>query len=151
MKLAELETHPWSFATTRASLAADSTEPEFGRANAFQLPSDYVKLLSEYAEDNSNTNDWEIEGRKIYTDYSAPLEIRYIYDVTDPNEMTPLFREVLATRLALELCEELTQSNTKKAELSDEYELVVRRAKRSNAFAKVAAQPPTDSWITVRD
>lgn len=151
VKLAELRDHPWSFAIKRATLAADSTAPDWGRANAFQLPSDFVKLLSPYPEDNDNSIDHQIEGKKIYTDEDDPLYIRYIYDVTDPNEMDSLFREAFSTRLALELCEELTQSNAKKADLESEYDRIIRRARRANAIESVSAKPPEDEWITVRN
>lgn len=149
-KLAELEDHEWSFALDRAEIAADADEPTFGRAYSYTLPSDFVRLAHPYPEDNSNALEWIIEGKKIYTDDTAPLQVRYIYDVTDPQEMSPLFREALSARLALELCEELTQSNTKKDSLKDDYEKIIRRAKRSNAIQRVAGEPPEDSWITVR-
>ena len=151
VKRAELRKHPWSFAITRESLAADATAPEFGRENAFQLPSDFIRLLSDYEERNTNDVDWVIEGRKIYTNDSAPLEVRYIYDVTDPTEFDALFCKVLAYAIALELCEQLTQSNTKKAGIKEEYKDTIAEAKRVNAIEKTADRPPSDPWITARD
>jgi hypothetical protein len=147
---AELRAHPWSFATTRTSLAADSDAPEWGRANAFQLPSDFLCLLPVYPEDNSLDTDWIIEGQKIYTDDDDPLYVRYTRRETDPNVFDSLFREALASRIALELCEELTQSNTKKADLRVDYKDSIREARRTNAIEKIAAEPPEDSWITAR-
>lgn len=151
VKLAELRSHPWNFAITREELAADATEPAWGRANSFTLPSDFVRLLPSYPEDNLNDLDFQIEGKKILTDEDAPLYIRYIYDVTDPNEMDALFREALSCKLALELCEEITQSNSKKEAVSKEYEFCIKQAKRSNAIENVAQEPPEDTWVTVRD
>lgn len=147
---AELRAHPWNFATTRATLAADATPPDWGRANAFQLPSNFLRLLPVYPEDNTNDQDWQIEGKKILTNDSDPLYIRYIYRVTDPNEMDVLFREMLSTRMAIELCEELTQSNTKKQGLEGHYKLKLQEARRTNAMENVAQEAPTDSWETVR-
>lgn len=150
VKLAELESHVWSFAIARAELAADASEPDWGRANSFELPADFVRLAHPYPEDNSNADDWQIEGRKILTNDAAPIYLRYVKDVTDPNEMTPLFREALSARLALELCEALTQSNTKKDSLKDDYAEVITRAKKSNAIQRVSADLPEDVWITAR-
>lgn len=147
---AELRAHPWSFSVKRAQLAADSDAPSFGRANAFQLPADCLRLLSPYPEDNLNSLDWQIEGRAIYTDDDAPLEIRYVAQITDPNVMDVLFREALAAKLALELCEELTQSNTKKQLLKQDYKEAILEARRTNAIERVSAEPPEDTWITVR-
>ena len=150
VKLAELEKHPWSFATSRAELAADSEEPLFGKARSFTLPADFLKLLEDYSEDNALTKDWVIEGKKIFTDDADPIYIRYIYNVTDPNQMSPLFREALSTALAYEVCEEITQSNSKKEELKSAYDKIIREAKKSNAFQKVAEMPPEDTWVTCR-
>lgn len=150
VKLALLRSHAWNFAISRASLAADATAPTWGRANAFQLPSDYVRLLPPYPEDNLSTLDFQIEGKKIYTDDSAPIQIRYIYNVTDPNEMDTLFRELLATQIAFELCEEVTQSTSKKAALKEDKIEILREARRINAIENVAADPPEDTWVTVR-
>lgn len=150
LREAELEKHPWVFAVKRAQLAADATEPEFGKQNSFELPSDYLRLLPQYPEDNFNSNDREIEGRKIVTNESAPLNIRYIASITDPNVMSPLFREALSTKIAFELCEELTQSNAKKESLRADYEIVIAEAKRKNAIIQIAQMPPEDPYITVR-
>lgn len=147
---AELRAHPWNFAITRIQLAADSTAPAFGRARAFTLPSDCLRILPPYPEQNINDLDWIVEGRKIYSNDSAPLNIRYIYRVTDPNEMDSLFRELLSARMADELCEEITQSNTKKEQLARDYRKNLLEARRSNAIEKVAEEPPEDSWITAR-
>lgn len=147
---AELRAHPWSFAIKRAQLAADSSTPEFGRANSFPLPSDFLCLREPYPEDNSLDHDWQIEGRKILTDEDAPLNLRYTAKVTDPNDMDVLFRESLATKLALELCEEITQSNSKKESLRQDYKEIIREAKRSNAIERPASQPPEDTWVTIR-
>jgi hypothetical protein len=146
-----LRSHPWNCAISRAELAADAEPPEWGRANAFQLPSDFLRLLPPYPEMNINDLDWQIEGRKILTDDSGPIYLRYIYQVTDPNEMDPLLRELISTELALELCEEITQSNTKKDALKDDVKAIVKDARRVNAFECVAQEPPEDTWITVRD
>jgi hypothetical protein len=147
---AELRAHPWSFAIARTQLAADANAPAFGRANSFQLPSDYLCLREKYPEDNSLDNDWQIEGRKILTDDEAPLDLRYTAKVTDPNDMDVLFREAFATKLAFELCEEITQSNSKKESLRTDYKEIIREARKANAIERVASQPPEDTWVTVR-
>jgi hypothetical protein len=147
---AELRAHPWNFAIARSEIAADSETPDWGRANSFTLPADFLFLLEDYPEDNSLIKDWQIEGRKILTDDDAPIQIRYIKIVTDPNEMDPLFREALATKMAIELCEELTQSNTKKEGLKDDYKEIISQARKRNAIENVAAEPPTDIWLTAR-
>jgi hypothetical protein len=147
---AELRAHPWRFAMTRASLPADADAPEFGKARSFPLPDDWLRMLPPYPEMNMNDLDWEIEGRSIYTNDSAPLDIRYIRLVEDPNEMDALFREALAARMAHEMCEEITQSNTKQQLAADNYKNAIREARRTNAIESISAEPPTDTWETCR-
>lgn len=149
-KQAELRAHVWNFAIKRAELAADSEAPAWGRANAFTLPSDFLRLLPPYPEDNLNSTDWQIEGKKILTDDDAPIYIRYIYNVTDPNEMDALFLDMLSIKLAYDICEEITQSNTKKASLLEDYKDALSEARRINAIENISAKPPEDEWITVR-
>ena len=143
---AEYRKHPWNFAIKRAQLAADTTDPLFGPAAQYPLPSDFIRLLPS----NDSDLDWRIENGAIVTDWGAPLEIRYIYKVTDPNKMDILFRESLSTMIALELCEKLTQSNTKKEGLRVDYKQIISDAKKTNAIENIAQDPPDDSWVTER-
>lgn len=151
IRRAELRAHPWACATARAQLAASSTEPLFGRSYAYPLPSDYLRLLPPDPDLNLNSLDWQIEGTKIISDDTAPLNIRYIYDLEDPNIMDALLREAISCKLALELCEVLTQSNQKKESLRSDYKDSIREARRVNAILNIAAVPPDDEWITVRN
>ena len=64
--------------------------------------------------------------------------------------MDALFREALATKLAIEICEEIAQSNTKNADLKDDYRDIINRARKANAIENVSAEPPEDTWLTVR-
>lgn len=150
LKLKLLRSHIWGFAIARATLAADSTVPDWGRGNAFQLPSDFVRLAPDYAETNTLQRDYAIEGQKILTDFSDPLYIRYIKNVTDANVMDPIFRELLAAEMAVEMCEEMTQSRTKKETLISERAAIFAEARKANAFEKPASVPPEDDWISVR-
>lgn len=146
MRDAELRAHPWNFARARAQLAEDSTAPDFGFDHQYTLPSDFLRL-----HPDSEVDDWQIEGRKILTDDDAPLEIIYIKRVTDTAQFDALFVVALANRLAMQLCEKITQSNTKKAEALRDYVLSIREARRVNAIENVATDPPDDPWITARE
>lgn len=165
VRLAMLRNHTWSCATRREQLAADSPAPTWGPKNSFTLPSDFIRLLDDddfaiwgfnsFNSVNNSRNfsgfrDWKIEGRKIITDDVAPLNVRFVYDLLDPNTMDPLFREALSTNLALELCEELTQSNQKKDSLKLDLKQIIADAKHVNAIEKPAGNPAEDEWNTVR-
>lgn len=150
MRDMELMAHPWVFAVERVALAADAVEPEWGRANSFTLPADFLMLYPSYPEDNDPTLDWEIEGNKILTDDDAPLYLRYIKRVEDPTYFGPLFREALACRLALALCEQVTASGTMKESVRGDYEQAIRSARLRNAIARRPVDAAEDSWIYER-
>jgi hypothetical protein len=136
----------WSFAITRAQLAADATAPAFGFANAFPLPADCLGVIPP----NESDVDWTVEGRAILSDWGAPLEVRYKKVVTDPNDMHADFRELLSLQLAAAMCEEITQSNTKMESIKDDIKTALADAKRNNAFEQTPDEPPEDTWITAR-
>ena len=142
---AELRTHPWNCAITRVSVAPDSDEPAFGYDYQYTLPSDCVRILP----DNTIT-DWKIEGRKILTDTDTEIELVYVKEISDPNDMDPLLVEALASRLAVELAEKVTESATKRQMAWEEYKEWVREARRVNAFESTAQELPEDDWIAAR-
>lgn len=145
-----LRSHPWSFAIARAALAADSTAPvgDSSDTPAYQYswPTDAVRILLP----KSAALDWKIEGRKILTDEVAPLYIRYVAKITDPNTMDAMFREALSCWMAHEMCEALTQSNTKKAGLKADLEYIISEAKRVNAIEKPPVESEVGSWDSDR-
>lgn len=147
---AELRAHPWTFAATRTQLAADSDEPEFGKDRSFTLPADYLRVLPRYPEEVVGFLDWEFEGGKIYTNDSAPLNFRYTRRVTDASLFDPLFREALSMKMALRMCEQLTQSNTKQATLMEKYKMAIREARRTNAIERMPVIAPEGEWLSMR-
>lgn len=147
---AELRKHPWRFAIKRVRLAASVTAPAFGRTTAFPLPSDCLRVIPTDPEQQVATLDWQIENGNILTDDTAPLNIRYVAKITDPNVFDPLFRESLSAALAVSLCEELTNSNLKLEAAKDTYEKIMLEARRANAFERTAAVSPDSDWFTIR-
>lgn len=155
MRDLELRKHRWAFAIRREALAADTTAPAFGPANYFTLPSDFLRLIEPDESENYNTLDWRIEStsdssKKIATDAAAPLNIRYIARITDPTLFDSAFDETLACRVAVQICEQVTQSNAKMESVMAQYKDAVREARRANAIEGIPAEPPTDTWITAR-
>lgn len=145
-----LREHPWNFAIQRFQLAADLTAPAFGYTNAFTLPTGWMRVLAPDPLQNFNDRDWIIEGGKLLTNDASPLNIRCVMDITDTTLMDVAFREALSAKISLELCEALTQSNTKKQAAAADYKESINDAKKVNAIEKVPQQAPYDSWITER-
>lgn len=141
-----LRDHPWNFAVKRAVLASSTEAPAWGFTYKFALPADNLRLLE--IRDMS-TADYQLESGHILANDDA-LYVRYIRRVTDPNEYDSLFVDTAAVRLAFELCEALTQSNTKKSELFSEYEDSLTRAKRVDGQENPPVVFEEDEWIEVR-
>ncbi len=164
----ELRLNNWNFAIARASLAADSPAPTWGRQNSFTLPTDFLKLIEDYPERATQNNDlvgstvaftagfsgmkdWVIEGQAIVTNDSAPLQIRYIYDATDTTLFDSAFAYALGYAMAVQMAEELTQSNSKKSEAISLYKATIEEAKLADSIEVSPADPPPDSWLTARN
>lgn len=142
---AELRDHQWNFATARASLPEVDDAPIYGFAKQYQMPGDCLRVL-----DVEPYADWKIEGRRVLTNVSAPLRIKYVQRVTDTSSFDALFVEALAARMSLELCETLTQSNSKKRAAQDDYAQAIRRARRADAIEGTADALQETSWIKAR-
>ena len=150
MRDLELEKHRWRFAITRTTLAPSGTAPDFDYDQAFPLPSDFLRLLMP----SVTRLDWRIENHEdqlaVLTNDGTSLEIIYVKRVTDPNMMPPTFRAALAARMAVQMCEKITQSNTKLESARVAYKEAIGEARRANALQRTADEGPEDTWITAR-
>lgn len=157
---AMLRAYNWSFAMTRMSLSALADGPDWGYTYYYQLPSDCLRViqvsdewvpygLADYISGPDN-EPYKIEGRKIATDYGAPLKIRYIKRVTETGEFDPMFTEAFACDLAFHAAEAITQSNTKKESAREDKREAILLAIRANAIELPPQVIPDDSWILSR-
>ncbi|WP_312465711.1 hypothetical protein [Atlantibacter hermannii] len=153
-----LRTYRWSFAIRRAKLAALAEKPEYGYQLQYQLPSDCLRID---AVSDSVREEWQwenilpvpryqVEGRKILTDMESPLLLRYGAKVTDPSQYDSAFTEVFACALAVEICETITQSSTKKQAALQDYELAIKQARQASAIERPPIQQQETSWYTSR-
>ena len=155
----ELRAHRWQFAMKRTTLAALSDAPAFGYNYQYALPSDFLRsdmvhdrfpaaILDNYID--AEYLEWTLEGNVILTDIGAPLKLRYVAQITDPTQWDENFREALASRVAMEIAEDLTQSESKKASAAKDYDRAIRQAIRINSIERPAVMPPDNSWIISR-
>jgi hypothetical protein len=150
LRMNELAMNPWNFAIQRFNLAASATAPLFGSYVAYPLPTGWLRVLPPDPDSNVQSRDWVIEGNNLMTVYTAPVQARIVMDIADTSLFHPMFAEALAARMAWEMCEQLTQSNTKKADLQAGYKFAINEAKKQNAIQKIPQAPVEDSWITAR-
>lgn len=110
----------------------EATAPDFEWEYQFVLPSDYLRMDSNYSEsDFDDPNErWQLEGTRLLTNDSE-ANIRYIRKVTDPTEFDSLFVECLILQLAMKLIPALagTMSAARRQEVKDDLRLAMSKAR----------------------
>jgi hypothetical protein len=143
----ELRRHNWNFSIKRAVLAPLATAPAFGYLYAFPVPNDFLKIIMP----PQFNLDWKLENqggvRVILTNQGNVMNLVYVAQITDPMQFDAAFAEAFAAKLAWHMCEEITQSNEKKKDIAAEYKDLIGEASRTDAFEKVSAAQPVDSWL----
>lgn len=128
-----LRAYPWSFARHRRTLSALSTAPIFGWDYAFQLPSDFLKLIDFNGLDAWDLEgDFVMEGGKILTDDDT-AEITYIRRVEDAQLFDSMFVEAFALKLALRICIKLSKDGGVMEAIAARLRVALGEAKRSDA------------------
>jgi hypothetical protein len=134
--------------------------PQANFRNAFRLPSGYLRK----AQQNPNAyptswlggpsgtiySDWTFEGDFLITTDTGPIPFRFVADVTDVTKMDDMFCEALAARLAMEVCEPITQSSSKLGNIAKIYDEWVSQARTVNGIETGSDDPPDDAYLTVR-
>ncbi len=128
--------------------------------NIFRLPAGYLReapqdpkagIYSFLGGPTYNMqNDWLIEGKFLLSQVGTPIIFRFIADVTKVSDMDDMFCECFAARIALETCETITNSNTKKQTINNDYIKFRGEAITVNGIEVGPVEPPEDSYITCR-
>lgn len=89
----------WKCATRTQSLAQESTTPLFDWNYQYQLPEDpkFLRLIAV-----SPKSSYERNGDKLLSDEIA-LDLKYVAQLTDPEQIDPDLAEAIITRLASKL------------------------------------------------
>lgn len=102
------------------------------------------------APDGSMFNDWNYEGRYFTSNDNGVIPYRFMADIQDPMQFDALFVEGFACRIALEVCEPLTQKSDKKADIERAYMKFMTEARTINGIEDGPVYPPEDAYITAR-
>jgi hypothetical protein len=131
----------------RAQKALTPLPPDHGYAYRYDLPSDFLRLL-EQSEDTREL--WELGGREVFSDSGITVPIRYVRRLRDTTKWDPLLQSYVAARLAYEICEELTQSSSKKEALAKDLAALEIKAKGVDAQEQSTNPPDADDWELAR-
>lgn len=128
--------------------------------NIFFLPKGYLKMAAQdpsagkvsYLGFPSNlmVTDWEIENGFLITRENQTIALRFSADVSDVTKFHPMFVEGLASRVAFEIAEPLTQSNAKLQSIGAEYKQFMGEARMTNGIEASAVAAPLDDFIAAR-
>lgn len=149
-----LRSHWWRFANDRATLSQDTNDPDFEWDNQFDLPEDFLRFRSFFADNNTIDKtayfSFEIEGNKLLTNEDT-VEIRYVKKVKDTSKFDPLFIEVLVLQLAIKLVMPITQDADSRELLLKELAslmVTVRLVDKSETNTKGRAD--SRAWVDIR-
>lgn len=156
----EIRARLWRFSIKRAELAAQSDAPAFGYDYAYRIPADCLKIIAvgdflvgAYLSDYVGGEDgapFALENGLILSNDVAPLNLRYVAQITNPTQFDSCFVELFACKLAMEICEAITQSSQKRQLAFEEYKLALRNAVKSNAIENPPVKAADDSWMLAR-
>jgi hypothetical protein len=128
--------------------------------NIYRLPAGFLRGTSQDPKAGSNSafgapsgllyNDWLFERPYIVTSEIGPIMLRFIADVTDVSTMDDMFCEGFAARIALEVCEPLTNSTSKLQTIAKVYSEFMGDARAVNAIEAGSEEAPIDDYLACR-
>ena len=122
-----------------------SIDPEYDYAHVYRIPTDNLRVLSD--EDDE---EYKIEGVYLYTDATS-MKIKYIAEITDPDDFDPAFITALVAALAAALALAVTNNRNIAADIK-----VEAKEKKLEALGTDAQGGGTpdeakcDDWINAR-
>lgn len=144
-----LAAYPWRFALEKAELARLAATPTADYQYAYQLPHDYVRVLSAGNGSKSQGLKYKIIGNSLHTNAEKVI-ISYI---ARPEEAAfpPFFSSALIARLAAELCLPLTESTTRTDYMYQRADEEFKAAKLTDSQQDIPACFQDFSLIEVRE
>lgn len=112
-----LRSHRFSFSEGAVALQRLADPPLLRYDYAYQLPDDCLKALAINDDDPECQGDFEIfSDSQLHTDW-ATVDLRYIKDVPTVAKWDALFAQAMGFALAVQVCQTITGSSSKVAEL----------------------------------
>lgn len=106
-----LSSHPWGFATVQTNLSESETSPIADYDRSFDLPDDFLRIVSAGEGVRGSGLFYRIIERKLHTN-AAEVILTYIYRPSS-TDWPAYFDQVLISRLAAEFCIPLTESTSR--------------------------------------
>ena len=145
-----LRAHAWNFATRYATLAKQGL-PEHGYTNAYELPSDCLRVLDVRPGQDLRSPQarFSVVGERLYS-HASPCNARYVARVSDPADWPADFGDAVATRLAAEIAPLSAQSFGLGASLLQLAQLAFQQAQATDAAEQRERLPMDSPYVTAR-
>jgi len=122
-----------------------NARPAFEYDRQFLLPSDYLR-----GEKTDNEFDeFKIEKGIVVTS-SGSINLIYIADITDTDEMTETFKEALAYLIGSELAIPLTQNVSMEARMKDQAKIELKDVRSADAQEGTPESLGANAWVDAR-
>lgn len=123
-----LRSRAWKSCTELQTLAQLSTTPIFGWSYQYQMPTDprAIRIISVYP-----SSGYERQGRLLLSDESS-LSLKYVAEVSDPNNLDEILAEVITLRLAVKLAKAVANDKELSKDLLREYLAIYQLAKQAD-------------------
>jgi hypothetical protein len=149
---AELTKYAWVFSILSASVIGTDTESGDNTLNwVYELPPDCLRPLplTYNGEPDGVPISWRQEAGLIYSDQSSPRIIRYIANLTDPNDWDALFTDVLVSALAVKIAHPLTHKTGMIDVAKNAYATAIDAAHTAQAIQR-GGRLNTSTWAVQR-
>lgn len=159
VRRAALRRHYWNFAKGRAQLAPSATAPLMGWTYQFPVPTDFLALRGIYVNGNYQQQYTDIPEPYVLENNGTqmvimseinPLYITYTRNVTDTAQYDPLFDQVLACDLAVQLAYPLSLSMERIQQIERERLGWLKEAKLINAIENKSERFEASEWTDSR-
>lgn len=139
--------HPWNCIASYHTFSPEAETPAMDWDYQYILPGDCEHVWS---VDSADTDDWQVRGRRLFTDLAGPLTISYATEELDSAQFDAMLVRFMAHELAIATCESLVQSKTKKGDLEKARDKILAEAGISDGREQSNAEFIEDDWVLAR-
>lgn len=145
-----LSKHLWVFAKRTFQLNRDGTDPDHKYNYRYTKPPDMLRnwYLSPDERMRGRIRFGEWIGQYFHTDHEEVYAL-YSIDVTNPNDMDPLFRKALAFYIGMEVAPGLAGTSGFNL-MQQAYDAAITEATFANSIIEPPELEGESSWVTAR-
>jgi len=136
----------WNCFVHRVSLSAAAESPLYQFANAYDMPSDWMRTLH---VNGQAYDDWNVEGRTLVTNAPSPIMMKYLR-LTDVSTWDVMFKSCLAAKLAMYWSEPIVKSSTLTQAMTTLFVEELKQAISTDSIEKVGTVIIADDWLIAR-